>query len=186
MDVASDVDDDDDFEESVDSEDSGDIEEAIDSEDFNDTMKIEGVLTGEEWLTSNFLLSNNEATAQSATITRKIEDLKEDKLNKSDVSKSRPISPFGTENNPFQLSKVGYYANPVSLDRSLQSALKTRNKIPRTPDNINDQPDWKEAFEPEEPFNLESYIGKKSNAEELKSDTEAQIKQVKIVKEIKN
>ena len=76
VDVASDVDDDDDdFEDSVDSEGEGEEGEAEPlEEDFNDTMKIEGVLTGEEWLTSNFLLSNNEAMAQSATISRKIDD----------------------------------------------------------------------------------------------------------------
>ena len=63
VEVASDVDDDDDFEDSMNSE-VGDSEDpAFNEEDFNDTMKIEGVLTCEEWLTSNFLLSNNEAMA---------------------------------------------------------------------------------------------------------------------------
>lgn len=61
--VASDVDDDDDFEDSMDSGAGDNDQEALNEEDFNDTMKIEGVLTGEEWLTSNFLLSNNEAMA---------------------------------------------------------------------------------------------------------------------------
>jgi len=61
VEVASDVDDDDDFEDSMDSGMGENDQEALNEEDFNDTMKIEGVLTGEEWLTSNFLLSNNEA-----------------------------------------------------------------------------------------------------------------------------
>ena len=63
VEVASDVDDDDDFEDSMDSGAGDNDQEALNEEDFNDTMKIEGVLTGEEWLTSNFLLSNNEAMA---------------------------------------------------------------------------------------------------------------------------
>ncbi len=57
VDVASDVDDDDDFEDSTES-----IEEDLpNQDDFNDTIVIEDVLTGEEWLTSNFMLSNDEA-----------------------------------------------------------------------------------------------------------------------------
>jgi hypothetical protein len=89
--------------------------------------------------------------------------LREDKLNKSDISKGRPISPFGTD-NPFQLSKIGgNYANPASLDRSLPSALKTRNKIPRTPDNFQSiEPDWKDKFKPSHAFNLEEYINHQS------------------------
>lgn len=63
VEVAGDVDDDDDFEDSMDSGAGDNDQEALNEEDFNDTMKIEGVLTGEEWLTSNFLLSNNEAMA---------------------------------------------------------------------------------------------------------------------------
>ena len=35
----------------------------VDETELFDTLKIEGVLTGEEWLTSQFLLSNNEAMA---------------------------------------------------------------------------------------------------------------------------
>jgi hypothetical protein len=94
--------------------------------------------------------------------------LREDKLNKSDVSKGRPISPFGTE-NPFQLSKIGgNYANPASLDRSLASALKTRSKIPRTPDNFQSiEPDWKDKFKPSKPFNLEEYIQQQSQQPQL-------------------
>ena len=37
--------------------------EHVDETELFDTLKIEGVLTGEEWLTSQFLLSNNEAMA---------------------------------------------------------------------------------------------------------------------------
>ena len=99
--------------------------------------------------------------AQTATISKKIEEENKDKLNKSDISNNRrPISPFGTGlgDNPFSLSKVGY-ANPANLDRSLPSAMKTRNKIPRTPDGAAGvDPDWKENFVPDKPFSLEEYI----------------------------
>jgi len=156
---------DDDYEEEIEeTEEDEDEEEAyLDDGEFNDTLKFEGVLTGEEWLTSQFLLSNNEAMAQTVTISKKIEEENKDKLNKSDISQTRrPISPFGTGpngENPFSLSKMGY-ANPVSLDRTLPSALKTRNKIPRTPENGADHenPHWKEEFQPDKPFNLEDYI----------------------------
>ena len=66
IEVASDAEEDDDFEDSVDSEaedeesDDGDL--LMQDEEFNETMKIEGVLTGEEWLTSNFLAGTIEAT----------------------------------------------------------------------------------------------------------------------------
>ena len=83
-----------------------------------------------------------------------------DKLNKSDISNNRrPISPFGTGpgDNPFSLSKVGY-ANPANLDRSLPSAMKTRNKIPRTPEGSNIEANWKDSFLPDKPFSLEEYI----------------------------
>lgn len=59
--VQSDVEDeDDDFEETAEvDEDIGESDEVFaEDEDFNDTLKIEGVMTGEEWLTSQFLLSN--------------------------------------------------------------------------------------------------------------------------------
>jgi len=120
----------------------------VEDTQFFDTLKIEGVLTGEEWLTSQFLLSNNEAMAQTVTIAQKIEDDNKEKLNKSDISNNRrPVSPFGTGlgDNPFSLSKVGY-ANPSNLDRSLPSAMKTRNKIPRTPADANVDPNWKDNF----------------------------------------
>ena len=133
--------------------------EHVDETELFDTLKIEGVLTGEEWLTSQFLLSNNEAMAQTVTISKKMEEENKEKLNKSDISNNRrPISPFGTGpgDNPFSLSKVGY-ANPANLDRSLPSAMKTRNKIPRTPDG-NVDPNWKDNFIPDKPFSLEEYI----------------------------
>ena len=129
-------------------------------DEFADTINIEGVLTGEQWLTSNFLAGTHEATAQSATISRKITDLKEDRLNRSDISK-RPISPFcgvgpvigagvpinyNDPTNPFTLSSNGCaLANPAQLDRSLHSAMKTRNKIPRTPMHQTET-NWKERF----------------------------------------
>ena len=59
--VQSDVEDeDDDFEETAEVDDDiGESDEVFaEDEDFNDTLKIEGVMTGEEWLTSQFLLSN--------------------------------------------------------------------------------------------------------------------------------
>ena len=132
----------------------------VDETELFDTLKIEGVLTGEEWLTSQFLLANNEAMAQTVTISKKIDEENKEKLNKSDISNNRrPISPFGTgpDDNPFSLSKVGY-ANPANLDRSLPSAMKTRNKIPRTPNGSNIDPNWKNEFIPDKPFSLEEYI----------------------------
>lgn len=106
LDSHSDVEDEDD-----DFEDAGEDDEEIsedeifdDEEDLNDSLKIEGVLFGEEWLTSQFLLANNEALSQTVTITRKIEEENKEKLNRSDISRShRPISPFisGTDGNPF-------------------------------------------------------------------------------------
>jgi len=52
LDVQSDVEDeDDDFEEAA-SDDYNDEEFFGEDEDFNDTLHLEGVVTGEEWLTS--------------------------------------------------------------------------------------------------------------------------------------
>ena len=146
-------------------------------------MKIEGVLTGEEWLTSQFLLSNNEAMAQTATISKKIDDENKEKLNKSDISANRrPVSPFGTGpgDNPFSISKMGF-AVPGNLDRSLPSAMKTRNKIPRTPtDGANKQLDplWKENFMPDQPFSLEEYIA--SNNGDGKVDFERDLRHAEL------
>ena len=36
--------------------------------------------------------------------------------------------------------------------------MKTRNKIPRTPDGGEQNADWKDAFVPDRPFSLEEYI----------------------------
>ena len=153
----------DDYEEDIEDLEDEEEEEPVDETALFDTLKIEGVLTGEEWLTSQFLLSNNEAMAQTATISKKIEEENKEKLNKSDISANRrPISPFGTGpgDNPFSLSKMGF-AVPGNLDRSLPSAMKTRNKIPRTPNNAGGgglDPDWKDNFVPDKPFSLEEYI----------------------------
>lgn len=151
-----------DYEEDIEEMDDDEEEmmEQVDETELFDTLKIEGVLTGEEWLTSQFLLANTEAMAQTVTISKKIEEENKEKLNKSDISNNRrPISPFGTGpgDNPFSLSKVGY-ANPANLDRSLPSAMKTRNKIPRTPDGCNPGEEWKDDFIPDKPFSLEEYI----------------------------
>lgn len=107
LDVQSDVEDeDDDFEEQCDEDDQLSDDDIFDEEeDFNETMKIEGVLIGEEWLTSQFLLANNEALSQTVTISKKIEEENKEKLNRSDISQSRrPISPFvsAADGNPFQ------------------------------------------------------------------------------------
>mmetsp|Transcript_24304 Transcript_24304/g.32556 ORF Transcript_24304/g.32556 Transcript_24304/m.32556 type:complete len:179 (+) Transcript_24304:1287-1823(+) len=152
----------DDYEDDVEEIDDDDDDEVdhVDETELFDTLKIEGVLTGEEWLTSQFLLANHEAMAQTVTISKRIEEENKEKLNKSDISNNRrPVSPFGTGpgDNPFSLSKVGY-ANPANLDRSLPSAMKTRNKIPRTPQESSYDPHWKDHFEPAKPFSLEDYI----------------------------
>ena len=39
--------------------------------EFEDTLRIEGVLTGEEWLTSNFMLANKEALNQTEVIKKR-------------------------------------------------------------------------------------------------------------------
>lgn len=44
---------------------------------------------------------------------------------------------FGAE-NPFNLSKMGY-ANPAANDRGIPSAMKSRPRIPRTPDGTNQE-----------------------------------------------
>lgn len=87
----------DEFEEGEDDteEDQGILEDG----EFDDTLRIEGVLTGEEWLTSNFMLPNTEALAQTSTIQHRIVEEQKEKLNKSDISRSnRPVSPFGSQN----------------------------------------------------------------------------------------
>ena len=138
--------------------------------EFDDTLRIEGVLTGEEWLTSNFMLANNEALDQTAVIQKRIVEEQKERLNKSDISRSnRPVSPFASNNgdNPFGVSKMGY-ANPSS-DRSMLSAMKTRDKIPRTPVEGGKRQNWRDNFVPEKPFNMHEYMRKHQS----KDDTQA-------------
>lgn len=101
----SDVDDeDDDFEDQGQDDEASDEELFEEDEDFNDTLKIEGVQIGEEWLTTQFLLANSEALSQTVAISKHIEEENKEKLNRSDISQSRrPISPFvsGADGNPF-------------------------------------------------------------------------------------
>ena len=89
-------------------------------------MKALGKPTGEEWLTSQFLLPNEEAFSQTMTISKKMETAKEDRLNASAISysRSRPLSPFAAD-NAFSLSKAGY-ANPGNIDRQNKSAMKQK------------------------------------------------------------
>jgi len=89
-------------------------------------MKALGKPIGEEWLTSQFLLPNEEAFSQTMTISKKMETAKEDRLNASAISysRSRPLSPFAAD-NAFSLSKAGY-ANPGNIDRQNKSAMKQK------------------------------------------------------------
>ena len=104
----SDVEDgDDDFEDPNIDDDQEASEDEIfeDEEDLNDSMRRKGVPIGEEWLTSQFLLANNEALSQTVAISQKLQQENKDKLNRSDISRNnRPISPFvsGADGNPFQ------------------------------------------------------------------------------------
>ncbi len=82
---------------------------------------------------------------QTATITKRIEDQREMRLNQSAISKNeRPVTGLGGEDNPFNLSKMGY-ANPAANDRNVPSAMKSRPRIPRTPDGIS-RDDFNEQF----------------------------------------
>lgn len=55
-------------------------------------------------------------------------------MNKSTISREdRPTTPFG-QDNPFNLSKMGY-ANPAAIERTLPSAMKSRPKAGKTPTN---------------------------------------------------
>jgi hypothetical protein len=102
-----------------------------DIEKLHDEMKQKLKPVGEEWLTTQFLLPNDEAFSQTITISKKMESAKEDKLNASAISysKSRPLSPFAADNAGINLSKAGY-ANPGNLDRVTPSAMKQkRNQI---------------------------------------------------------
>ena len=91
-------------------------------------MRQLGKPVGEEWLTSQFLLPNEEALSQTMTISKKMESAKEEKLNASAISysRSRPLSPFAVD-NAFSLSKAGY-ANPGNLDRQNISGMKSRSR----------------------------------------------------------
>ena len=106
--------------------------------EYNDTIKIEGVPIGEELLTQQFVLIENEqAMKQTVTITKRIEDQREARMNHSAISKEdRPVTGFGGSENPFNLSRMGY-ANPSANDRGIPSAMKSRPRIPRTPDGVS-------------------------------------------------
>ncbi len=79
----------------------------------------------------------DEGMAQTVTISKRIEEQREQRLNHSAISKEegRPVTGFGAD-NPFNLSKMGY-ANPSANDRGIPSAMKSRPRIPRTPDGTN-------------------------------------------------
>jgi hypothetical protein len=83
------------------------------------------------------MLGSDEGMAQTVTISRRMEEQKEERLNRSAISKDegRPVTGFGTD-NPFNLSKMGY-ANPAANDRGIPSAMKSRPRIPRTPDGVS-------------------------------------------------
>jgi hypothetical protein len=61
------------------------------------------------------------------TISRRMENAKEEKMNASAISysKSRPLSPFAVEHVGQSLSKAGY-ANPGNLDRVNPSGIKRK------------------------------------------------------------
>ncbi len=75
--------------------------------------------------------------AQTVTISKKIEEQREQRLNHSAISKEEgtPVTGLGAD-NPFNLSKMGY-ANPSANDRGIPSAMKSRPRIPRTPDGTD-------------------------------------------------
>jgi hypothetical protein len=84
------------------------------------------------------MLGSNEAMAQTVTISKRMEDQRQERLNHSAFSKEegRPVTGFGGSENPFNLSKMGY-ANPSANDRGVPSAMKSRPRIPRTPDGVS-------------------------------------------------
>lgn len=93
----------------------GTEEEYEEDGEYNDTIKIEGVPIGEELLAGQFVLSNDEqAMQQTMTITRRMEEQREQRLNHSAISdNSRPVTSLAAEGNPFNVSKMGY-ANPAA------------------------------------------------------------------------
>ena len=89
-------------------------------------MQKLGKPIGEEWLSSQFVLPNDEALSQTMTISKKMETNKEERLNASAISysRSRPLSPFAVD-NAVGISKAGF-ANPGNLDKSIPSAMKMK------------------------------------------------------------
>lgn len=96
----------------------GEEQELEEDGEYNDTIKIEGIPVGEELLTQQFVLSNDQAMAQTMTISKRIEEQREHKLNHSAISREeqRPVTGLGGSENPFNLSRMGY-ANPAANDR---------------------------------------------------------------------
>lgn len=125
-DIGEDAEDDEDDEQF---EDEADIMDE-DIEKLHNQMKELGKPIGEEWLTSQFVLPNDEALSQTMTISKKMENAKEEKLNASAISysRSRPLSPFAVDQAGVSLSKAGY-ANPGNLDRVTPSAMKQKRNL---------------------------------------------------------
>jgi hypothetical protein len=68
------------------------------------------------------------------TISKKIEAVRENKMNHSAISKEeRPTTGIYATDNPFNLSRMGY-ANPAAIERNIPSAMKSRPRINRTPE----------------------------------------------------
>jgi hypothetical protein len=83
--------------------------------------------------------------AQTMTISKRIDEHREQRLNHSAISKDeiaggRPVTALGGSDNPFNLSKMGY-ANPAANNRAIPSEMKSRPRIPRTPDGMSHD-DW--------------------------------------------
>lgn len=104
-----------------------DGEEELEEEgDYDDT--IYGAKVGEDWLTSQFLAPTNDAMRQTTTIREKMEEEKKerglDSTSRSNIKRSlsRPITPSKTN------SKI-----PFIDEQYMKSPMRTRNNIPRTP-----------------------------------------------------
>jgi hypothetical protein len=108
-------------------------------------------------------------------------------MNHSAISKEdRPVTGFGTD-NPFNLSKMGY-ANPAANDRGIPSAMKSRPRIPRTPDGLSHEDymrsqnqqelnqmvmyQQQQQHPPNNPHNQPSQFYKQSIHEEYKLDNQ--------------
>ena len=112
----------------------GDEDEQEEDEEYNDTIRFEGVLVGEDLLTSQFVLPAAQALQQTTSVARRLEAAQEDRMNKSAVSRdARPATGFLAADNPFALSRMGY-ANPAAVERSVPSAMKSRPRVARTPE----------------------------------------------------